>query len=720
MWSESVTAPFNVKLADYGISCPMTDGGVNTLCGTLGFQAPEQIVSRRNRGESFDLRVRTSDTFIYSIMLSLIYSVLLQVDIFAYAMTLYVILTGIHPFEKEMKEPFMVEEKVRRNEYPPLPTGQSLVYLQFLINRCWRYWPSERPSASQIVAEMCEPSFLVQCKDLFVSGRYCVLATTVTNDGALFTRPNRTEATGTVPEGEVRFSSKDLSSSGLGQSPDISSTVCCNPNLPAASLSNTPSTHETKPPSPILRSSSLGSSLRSMLEDFTKTGSVAHSKISTSCTEDWDHLTAKRQSREYSSDNKQEAEFHSQQSEDDLEIDSDFQTLSLALVATTDSLLVAVPQRSHFLCAQKLKITYGVVSAMLFLKDRLWVGLHPQVRSDEGSGQLQVFECIGGEICRRVRHQTFSCNDVIEDIKCQLSVDGKHAAVLGLLGNGEILVVRGQIPSTTQGRLNFWGEDGTYQWDYPEVRQVGKVDPETAESAQVVSRLVVARPPVFWYCQGNTILALATKMPAEREPFKVIPVACSNETFVTVPGFRIKDAVVLGDTVWFSSSDETTRNTLQAVDVASRNLIGRWTLQEIVRVDLAKRHAARSCSSKRLAMVPPKSVQCLTAVCDTLWVGCNNGAILVVHQDSRDTPLHLLATLWCRPVLTHALAKKRAQPPSVMIREMRQVGDRVLIYHDQHTDADKSAEQTIVAEVFQALNSSQFQELTAYYDVCTA
>ena len=58
VWSESLSAPVNVKLADYGISRTVTAGGLNNECGTPGYQAPEQILSRKSRGESFDLRVR--------------------------------------------------------------------------------------------------------------------------------------------------------------------------------------------------------------------------------------------------------------------------------------------------------------------------------------------------------------------------------------------------------------------------------------------------------------------------------------------------------------------------------------------------------------------------------------------------------------------------------------------------------------------------------------
>jgi serine/threonine protein kinase len=58
VWSESLTAPVNVKLTDYGISCTVTAVGLSSTRGTLGYQAPEQVIMRNNISKSFDLRVR--------------------------------------------------------------------------------------------------------------------------------------------------------------------------------------------------------------------------------------------------------------------------------------------------------------------------------------------------------------------------------------------------------------------------------------------------------------------------------------------------------------------------------------------------------------------------------------------------------------------------------------------------------------------------------------
>ena len=57
--SESLTAPVNVKLTDYGISCTVPTAGVKSILGTVGYQAPEQILSQDSLEHSFDVRVWT-------------------------------------------------------------------------------------------------------------------------------------------------------------------------------------------------------------------------------------------------------------------------------------------------------------------------------------------------------------------------------------------------------------------------------------------------------------------------------------------------------------------------------------------------------------------------------------------------------------------------------------------------------------------------------------
>ena len=98
---------------------------------------------------------------------------------FAYGITMYHLLTGAHPFEKDLAKPSVVNERLRQSDPLPLPTGQSLIRTQSIIERCCQYWPGDRPSATQIVAELCEPVLHLQCKDISLNGNYRVLATAV-------------------------------------------------------------------------------------------------------------------------------------------------------------------------------------------------------------------------------------------------------------------------------------------------------------------------------------------------------------------------------------------------------------------------------------------------------------------------------------------------------------------------------------------------------------
>eukprot|EP00118_Oscarella_pearsei_P018280 m.186686 g.186686 ORF g.186686 m.186686 type:complete len:2135 (+) comp39354_c0_seq50:173-6577(+) len=144
VWSDSPTARVNVKLSGYGAS--VTSQPQMAIQGpgkTLRYQAPEQILSANSSNRSFDVRA----------------------DIYSYGIVLYQVLTGISPYGTNIW-PSIIEFKIRHNQLPKLPNGQSMIYLQGLISRCWKYWPNERPSAIEIVAEMSEPTFHLCCKDL--------------------------------------------------------------------------------------------------------------------------------------------------------------------------------------------------------------------------------------------------------------------------------------------------------------------------------------------------------------------------------------------------------------------------------------------------------------------------------------------------------------------------------------------------------------------------
>jgi serine/threonine protein kinase/Leucine-rich repeat (LRR) protein len=696
VWSESLDVPVNVKLADYGISRTVTAGGVNAECGTPGYQAPEQILSRHSRGESFDLRV----------------------DIFAYGIMMYFALTGIHPFHKDMKDPFLVEHKLkaRMNERPTLPTGQSLVYLQSLIDRCWQYRPSERPSAAQIVGEMCEPIFHIQCEDLFLSGKHQILATSIMEDNSGRARLESFDDSNSSPR------SQTTGSNDLGDSDQVE-TVSMSSKAEDIRTPTPKSLHDEDTTTESMHSSdSLESELLGKFEELRR-GSFGYSypppdDEQTKVLED---RNKNQEDNNISGDDKIPTSGGPPEAEGQVALFVGYlQPSFFALVATDDSLLVASPRFSQFLFAQKLNIREGDVSAMMFLNNRLWMGLRSELRSGQPAGLLYVFECFGGEIRRRAKQQTTSCGDVIDDIRCQFSSDRRHAVVIATLANGEIMIVHGEDKSTTNKDNSPWGEDETYYWNYPEVRQIGMVGRclEAEDTVHAISRIVVTGPRELWYCQGDRILALDTQKPTEREPFKVISGQGSSNYTVSLHGIKIKDAVQLGDTVWCSSCQDNSQNVLQAVDVASKRLSGRWTVEQLVQsspVPVTKEE--RVLHSGRLNRVTPKSVQCLTTVYDTLWVGCDNGAILVLHKKNRDSPLCLLATLWCREVLNHALFHNADELPSVVIKEMTQIGDRVLVYYASHPKKGNTVQQTTVAGVYLALRSSQIEELKTQYNV---
>ena len=721
MWSESITEPVNVKLTDYGISCTVTAAGVNNARGTLGYQAPEQILSRNNRGESFDLRVTISIAVLHLLPYHVVVVDVLQVDIYSYGMMLYYLLAGVHPFESDMDNPSMVEHKIRQSDHPSLPTGQSLVHLQSLLDRCWRYWPGERPSASQIVAEMCEPTFHIQCEDLSVNGSHCVLATAIVDDAQVaseeasdrpvslewklfgYVKPRiRSQTVGSpaVPSSQrsVESKLKRRSASAVQSSSNEVPTqieATAGPRFPAAPCSQL--SVESK-----LKRRSASAEQYPANEVPTQTEAITGS---TETVNDAETIGSVSQDDSIALVQRTLLSETESESEPDLE---SVDLLSLALVATNDSLLVGEPRFSRFLSSQKLEVRAGDVSAIMFLNDKLWVGMR--------SKQLSVFDCIGSEILRPLKRQTFNCNDVVEDIRCQISNDRSHAKVFALLANGDMVVVNGHRydeHSTQPRQLTQWGKDSLYRWNQPEVRRVGKTGLEEEEAAHVKSCMVLARQGELWYCQGNSILVLNTA----KTPEEVIWMDNSVSGDIPIPG-PVKDAVVSGDSLWCCGGNLS--DTICEVGLATRSPNRSWTIRDLRATNAAPFTAGymafRWCPWRRLAMCPPRSFQCLAAVNDTLWAACDNGAILVMHQDSQKE-LQLLTTLWCRSVLNHVLSQKRAALPTISITWMMQVGDRVLVYSKTDAVSEKSEEQTLVAEVFEARESSQIKNLTAYYNL---
>lgn len=216
----------------------------------------------------------------------------------------------------------------------------------------------------------------------------------------------------------------------------------------------------------------------------------------------------------------------------------------------------------------------------------------------------------------------------------------------------------------------------------------------------------------MWFFQGNTIVAVNTA----KSPDDVIQIGdnADGNITVTIRG-NVEDAVAVGDFVWCCSE-----SSVCMIDVSSRTPIRYWTLDDLKLVfskQSSRAHPTRKHVTERLASIEPKKILCLARVCDTLWVGCDNGAIFVVSETASDgDKIHLLATLWCRPVLNHVVDGKGGDLPSLAITRMTQIGDRVMVCRNHYPVEKKRADQTVVAEIFQALTSSQFQELSTYYN----
>lgn len=615
---------------------------------------------------------------------------------------LYYLLTGVHPFESDMDNPSMVEHKIRQSDHPSLPTGQSLVYLQILIDRCWRYCPGERPSAGQIVAEMCHPTFHLQCEDLTMNGTHHVLASTVVVGDSQ--RP--------VDEATDTTATKTLVQDSRLVSRTWSLTERVRPIRPAQATRSLTLPEESSP----LSGTSVNPQQRSH---------PLLSKHSLS-SETWNQVDSNPQYQEDprgaemadTQDGLGVSSSSDMKCEYEQELDSDLLSFSFPLIATNDSLLVAEPKLGRFLSAQKVEIRHGDVSSIMFLNNRLWVGLR--------SKQLCVYDCIGNEIVRRIKRQSFGCNDVVIDLQCQIICDRAHAKVFALLANGDILVVSGQRyneKSIEPRKLIEWGRDSLYRWNQPEVRRVGKTGIDEDEAAHVKCCMVLPRQGELWYCQGSSIVLLDTT----KSPEEIIWMDNSAAGDIPVPGITIiKHAIVLGDSVWCCGG--ISNDALCEIDVGSRRPIRSWTLKELRSQNEALSRAGQSaagysayrwCPWQRLAMCPPQAFQSIAGVCDTLWVSCDNGAILVMYKDS-EKELRLLMTLWCRSVLKHVLSQKRAALPKIEITKMSQVGDRVLVYTKTHSADEKNDEHTIVAEVFEALDSLQLKRLTAYYKIHNA
>ena len=144
VWNLDPSQAINVKLSDYGISRYATPAGLKGEEGTPGFMAPEMI---RHRGNSvaYDEKV----------------------DVFAFAMLLYELLTGGRPFA-ELGSASDINRAVLAGQRPDVHrhiASSDMPAIQALMSVCWDVMSSLRPSATHLAdqLETVQPFLQRQC-----------------------------------------------------------------------------------------------------------------------------------------------------------------------------------------------------------------------------------------------------------------------------------------------------------------------------------------------------------------------------------------------------------------------------------------------------------------------------------------------------------------------------------------------------------------------------
>jgi len=115
-------ANFKPKIADFGLSKISEDASQSMIAGSPFWMAPE-LFEHNQYNES--------------------------IDVYAYAVVLFQLLTGIIPFGGKIST-FELGRRVLNGERPAIPNSIPVEFSD-MINRCWDQDPSNRPTFSQIV-----------------------------------------------------------------------------------------------------------------------------------------------------------------------------------------------------------------------------------------------------------------------------------------------------------------------------------------------------------------------------------------------------------------------------------------------------------------------------------------------------------------------------------------------------------------------------------------
>ncbi|XP_061669400.1 leucine-rich repeat serine/threonine-protein kinase 1 isoform X2 [Syngnathoides biaculeatus] len=131
VWSLRERDAVNVKLSDYGVCRQSFHEGALGVEGTPGYQAPEV-----RPGVVYDEKV----------------------DMFSYAMVTYELLSGGRPSAGHRR---LSKTAAARGARPTLASPQEVgfYFLQRLMTQCWETKPEKRPTASECVRRMMDPSF---------------------------------------------------------------------------------------------------------------------------------------------------------------------------------------------------------------------------------------------------------------------------------------------------------------------------------------------------------------------------------------------------------------------------------------------------------------------------------------------------------------------------------------------------------------------------------
>ncbi|XP_060551521.1 leucine-rich repeat serine/threonine-protein kinase 1-like [Ruditapes philippinarum] len=162
--SLDLSAPVNLKLSDYGISKYNWGGRSVGMVGTPGYQAPEIL-----DGKAYDEKV----------------------DIFAFAMVIYEILTGRRPYaECENLAQISKAMKImgKRPELKDFNIFSKFPWLEKMMKNCWHGTAQSRPAASHIVSkydmqnvQYLSQTWAVELPDNKKLSKHCVLGSHVSN-----------------------------------------------------------------------------------------------------------------------------------------------------------------------------------------------------------------------------------------------------------------------------------------------------------------------------------------------------------------------------------------------------------------------------------------------------------------------------------------------------------------------------------------------------------